>query len=77
MSIGLLVTNKRKLNFGFNITINESVMSAYFGNPRSRNCELRPKTNRKKRQFLGRNVINFEFWRTRLPGTSHSGIFDQ
>ena len=43
----LLITNKmvkpRKLKFGLNIRINESVVCANFGDPRSRDCELRHK----------------------------------
>ena len=42
----LLITNKlksRKLKFGRNIRINESVMFANFGDPRSRGRELTPK----------------------------------
>ena len=38
----------RKLKFGLNIRINESVMGANFGDPRSRDRELK----HKKRQFL-------------------------
>ena len=41
----------RKLKFGLNIRINENVMCTNFGDPWSRDRELRQK-NMKKRRFL-------------------------
>ena len=46
MGIDLLVTNRRfnkKLNFGLNIRVNDSVMCANFGDSWSRDRKLGPK----------------------------------
>ena len=40
------------------MAINKSVMYANFGEPRSRDRDLRTLKPRKKRQFLGRKFIN-------------------
>ena len=48
----------RKLKFGPNIRIHESVMCANFRDRRSRDRELRHKKKQKKRRFLGRIFIN-------------------
>ena len=49
----LLTVELRKLKFELNLWINESVLCANFGDPRSRDRDIRHKKNMKKRRNFG------------------------
>ena len=54
----LQTVKPRKLKFGLNKRINESVMCANFGDPRPQDRELRHKKNIKNTAILARKVIH-------------------
>ena len=62
MKIDLLITRKtvkpRKLKFGLNIRIDESVMCANFRDPKSRDSKLRHEKHLKNSDFSLENLLN-------------------